>query len=73
MPIYYHAESEEKEKETVGSAISLNRLLPRLRAAGVTFPGKCTGVFLTPKWKLNMGRMRRGTACFVAGKLGDFF
>lgn len=71
MPIDYHAESEEKEKETVGSVISLNRLLPRLRAAGVTFPGKCTGVFLTPKWKLNMGLMRRGTACFVAGKLGD--
>lgn len=57
-PLYYHAEREkEKEKEKDsgqagrelwGNASSLNRRPPKLRTAGVTFCGKCTGVSLAP-------------------------
>lgn len=46
---------ETGRKKLWGSVTSLNRLLLRPRTAGVTFHRKCLGVFLGPKWELNMG------------------
>lgn len=43
----------EKRTELWGNAASLNRLLLRLRTAGVTFSWKCTGVSLAPNQNEN--------------------